>query len=108
MPVFLSVDTQIPSQHILLSQVMVHITDENDCSPEFQHSIYSRDNIPETIPVGTSLLQGEDHPGIFCCSLAMDLTVCVTCSCSYREEVPALPQRALPLSGVDGSFPGGL
>ncbi|NXC17943.1 CADN protein, partial [Corythaeola cristata] len=40
-----------------VTEVMVHITDENDCSPEFQHSIYSRDNIPETIPIGTSLLQ---------------------------------------------------
>uniref|UniRef100_A0A663N2N9 Neural-cadherin-like n=2 Tax=Athene cunicularia TaxID=194338 RepID=A0A663N2N9_ATHCN len=40
-----------------VAEVVVHITDENDCSPEFQHSIYSRDNIPETIPVGTSLLQ---------------------------------------------------
>ncbi|NXG28398.1 CADN protein, partial [Dromaius novaehollandiae] len=40
-----------------VTEVLVHITDENDCSPEFQHSIYSRDNIPETIPVGTSLLQ---------------------------------------------------
>ncbi|NXD06594.1 CADN protein, partial [Nothocercus nigrocapillus] len=40
-----------------VTEVLVHITDENDCSPEFQHSIYSRDNIPETIPVGTSILQ---------------------------------------------------
>lgn len=61
--VFLSVETNIPSQGVLLSQVMVHITDENDCSPEFQRSIYTRDNIPETIPVGTSLLQGEHLPG---------------------------------------------
>ncbi|KAF2981864.1 hypothetical protein EK904_011818 [Melospiza melodia maxima] len=45
-----------------VTEVMVHITDENDCSPEFQRSIYSRDNVPETIPVGTSLLQGGDHP----------------------------------------------
>lgn len=60
--VLLSVETNIPSQGLLLSQVMVHITDENDCSPEFQHSIYTRDNIPETIPVGTSLLQGEHLP----------------------------------------------
>ncbi|XP_053349522.1 neural-cadherin [Clarias gariepinus] len=37
--------------------VVVHITDENDCTPEFMHSIYSRDNIPETTPPGTSLLQ---------------------------------------------------
>ncbi|KAJ7403125.1 hypothetical protein BTVI_80547 [Pitangus sulphuratus] len=40
-----------------VTEVMVHITDENDCSPEFQRSIYSRDNVPETVPVGTSLLQ---------------------------------------------------
>lgn len=43
----------------LLMQVVVHITDENDCTPEFMHSIYSRDNVPETTPTGTSLLQGE-------------------------------------------------
>lgn len=43
----------------LLLQVVVHITDENDCTPEFIHSIYSRDNVPETTPTGTSLLQGE-------------------------------------------------
>ncbi|NWX92829.1 CADN protein, partial [Nothoprocta pentlandii] len=40
-----------------VTEVLVHITDVNDCSPEFQHSIYSRDNVPETIPVGTSILQ---------------------------------------------------
>uniref|UniRef100_A0A8C4VM31 Neural-cadherin n=1 Tax=Gopherus evgoodei TaxID=1825980 RepID=A0A8C4VM31_9SAUR len=40
-----------------VTEVIVHITDDNDCSPEFQHSIYSCDNIPEIIPVGTSLLQ---------------------------------------------------
>lgn len=60
--VFLSIKTNIPSQGVPLSQVMVHIMDENDCSPEFQHSIYTRDNIPETVPVGTSLLQGEHLP----------------------------------------------
>lgn len=86
MSVFQSVETKIPSQHVLLSQVTVHITDENDCSPEFQHSIYSRDNIPETIPVGTSLLQGEDHPGTFRCSLAMNLPVCIMFLCSHHEE----------------------
>eukprot|EP00062_Callorhinchus_milii_P003975 gi/632942725/ref/XP_007886565.1/ PREDICTED: neural-cadherin-like [Callorhinchus milii] len=40
-----------------VTEVVIHINDENDCMPEFLHSIYSRDNIPETIPVGTSLLQ---------------------------------------------------
>ncbi|MBN3295370.1 CADN protein, partial [Amia calva] len=40
-----------------IAEVVVHITDENDCTPEFLHSIYSRDNIPEVIPPGTSLLQ---------------------------------------------------
>eukprot|EP00079_Xenopus_tropicalis_P026645 XP_012820458.1 PREDICTED: neural-cadherin-like [Xenopus tropicalis] len=40
-----------------VTEVMIHITDDNDCSPEFLQSIYSRDSILETIPVGTSLLQ---------------------------------------------------
>ncbi|NXD66469.1 CADN protein, partial [Eolophus roseicapillus] len=48
---------EIESTLSSVTEVMVHITDENDCYPEFQHTIYSRDNIPETIPVGTSLLQ---------------------------------------------------
>uniref|UniRef100_A0A8C7LXV5 Si:dkey-22o22.2 n=1 Tax=Oncorhynchus kisutch TaxID=8019 RepID=A0A8C7LXV5_ONCKI len=40
-----------------VAEVVVHITDENDCTPEFLHSIYSRDNIPEATTPGTSLLQ---------------------------------------------------
>uniref|UniRef100_A0A3P9H2T4 Si:dkey-22o22.2 n=1 Tax=Oryzias latipes TaxID=8090 RepID=A0A3P9H2T4_ORYLA len=40
-----------------VAEVSVHITDENDCTPEFLHSIYTRDNIPESIAAGTSLLQ---------------------------------------------------
>ncbi|XP_068093776.1 neural-cadherin-like isoform X3 [Hyperolius riggenbachi] len=40
-----------------VTEVMVHIIDDNDCSPEFLRSIYSQDNILENIPVGTSLLQ---------------------------------------------------
>ncbi|XP_076827668.1 neural-cadherin [Brachyhypopomus gauderio] len=40
-----------------VAEVAVHITDENDCTPEFMHSIYSKDNIPETTPPGTPLLQ---------------------------------------------------
>ncbi|KAM4688915.1 neural-cadherin-like [Discoglossus pictus] len=40
-----------------VTEVMIHIMDDNDCFPEFQQSIYSRDNILENIPVGTSLLQ---------------------------------------------------
>ncbi|XP_059850094.1 neural-cadherin [Hypanus sabinus] len=40
-----------------VTEVVIHITDENDCTPEFLHSIYSCDNIPENIPIGTSLLQ---------------------------------------------------
>lgn len=54
---------------------MVHITDENDCSPEFQRSIYSRDSVPETIPIGTSLLQGGHHPVTSHFSPATDLLV---------------------------------
>ncbi|XP_063804777.1 neural-cadherin-like [Pseudophryne corroboree] len=38
-------------------EVVVVITDINDCTPEFQQTIYSRDSVPETVPVATSLLQ---------------------------------------------------
>ncbi|XP_077127838.1 neural-cadherin-like [Ranitomeya variabilis] len=40
-----------------VTEVIIHITDDNDCSPEFHKSIYSQDNIVENIPVGTSILQ---------------------------------------------------
>ncbi|XP_043971716.1 neural-cadherin [Gambusia affinis] len=40
-----------------VAEVVVHITDENDCTPEFLHSIYTRDNIPESVAPGASLLQ---------------------------------------------------
>ncbi|XP_061573337.1 neural-cadherin, partial [Cololabis saira] len=39
------------------AEVVVHVMDENDCTPEFLHSIYTRDNIPESVAAGTSLLQ---------------------------------------------------
>ncbi|XP_034029812.1 neural-cadherin [Thalassophryne amazonica] len=38
-------------------EVTVYITDENDCTPEFLHSMYTRDNVPESTALGTSLLQ---------------------------------------------------
>ncbi|KAM3920083.1 neural-cadherin-like [Leptodactylus fuscus] len=38
-------------------EVVVVIIDINDCNPEFQQTIYSRDGVPETVPVATSLLQ---------------------------------------------------
>ncbi|XP_075692920.1 neural-cadherin-like [Rhinoderma darwinii] len=38
-------------------EVVVVIIDINDCTPEFQQTIYSRDSVPETVPVATSLLQ---------------------------------------------------
>ncbi|XP_037639446.1 LOW QUALITY PROTEIN: neural-cadherin [Sebastes umbrosus] len=40
-----------------VAEVVVHITDENDCTPEFLHAIYTRDNVPESTAPGTSLLQ---------------------------------------------------
>ncbi|KAM4026772.1 neural-cadherin-like [Anomaloglossus baeobatrachus] len=40
-----------------VTEVIIHITDDNDCSPEFRKSIYSQDSIVEDIPVGTSILQ---------------------------------------------------
>uniref|UniRef100_A0A8C1J2C5 Si:ch211-186j3.6 n=1 Tax=Cyprinus carpio TaxID=7962 RepID=A0A8C1J2C5_CYPCA len=39
------------------AEVRVIITDENDCVPEFQQSIYSKDGVPETVTTATSLLQ---------------------------------------------------
>ncbi|KAM6967601.1 LOW QUALITY PROTEIN: neural-cadherin [Aplochiton taeniatus] len=59
-------------------EVVVHITDENDCTPEFLHSIYSRDNIPETTPPGTSLLQ----------VLARDCDIGVNSELSYFTQSP--------------------
>ncbi|CAH2324231.1 neural-cadherin-like [Pelobates cultripes] len=40
-----------------ITEVVVEITDVNDCTPEFQQTIYSKDNVPETVPVSASLLQ---------------------------------------------------
>lgn len=81
---FSSVEAKIHSQCVVFPQVMVHITDENDCSPEFQRSIYSRDNVPETIPIGTSLLQGGDHPFI---SVLPQTCWFVAFPCCGHEEV---------------------
>ncbi|MBN3309830.1 CADN protein, partial [Amia calva] len=39
------------------AEVLVVITDENDCVPEFLQSIYSKDSVPETVTTATSLLQ---------------------------------------------------
>uniref|UniRef100_A0A8C5WCG8 Neural-cadherin-like n=1 Tax=Leptobrachium leishanense TaxID=445787 RepID=A0A8C5WCG8_9ANUR len=39
------------------AEVVVEITDVNDCTPEFEQTIYSKDNVPETVSVSTSLLQ---------------------------------------------------
>ncbi|XP_069777942.1 neural-cadherin isoform X2 [Narcine bancroftii] len=55
----------------------MHINDENDCTPEFLHSIYSCDNIPENIPIGTSLLQ----------VLAQDCDTGLNAKISYYSQV---------------------
>lgn len=39
-------------------QVAVVITDVNDCAPEFQQTIYSKEGVPETVPPTSTLLQG--------------------------------------------------
>ncbi|XP_061450651.1 neural-cadherin-like [Rhineura floridana] len=39
------------------AEVWVVITDVNECAPEFQQSIYTKDNVPETVTVTTALLQ---------------------------------------------------
>ncbi|XP_042677339.1 LOW QUALITY PROTEIN: neural-cadherin-like [Centrocercus urophasianus] len=39
------------------AEVLVVITDVNDCAPEFHQSIYSKVSIPETVTMTTALLQ---------------------------------------------------
>ncbi|KFR02399.1 Neural-cadherin, partial [Opisthocomus hoazin] len=39
------------------AEVLVVITDVNDCAPEFDQSIYSKIDVPETVTVTTALLQ---------------------------------------------------
>ncbi|NXG56211.1 CADN protein, partial [Hemiprocne comata] len=39
------------------AEVVVVITDVNDCAPEFQQSIYSKVGVPETVTMTTALLQ---------------------------------------------------
>ncbi|XP_051878588.1 neural-cadherin [Pristis pectinata] len=60
-----------------VTEVVIHIIDENDCTPEFLHSIYSCDNIPENIPIGTSLLQ----------VLAQDCDTGINAEISYFSQV---------------------
>ncbi|XP_074864923.1 neural-cadherin-like [Carettochelys insculpta] len=49
--------TESPQQLSSVVEVLVVITDENDCAPEFQQLIYSQDNVPESVPMTTVLLQ---------------------------------------------------
>ncbi|XP_053575240.1 neural-cadherin-like [Bombina bombina] len=49
--------TEIMDQLWNTVEVLVIITDVNDCIPEFQQTIYSKDNVPESVTVTTSLLQ---------------------------------------------------
>ncbi|XP_072278551.1 neural-cadherin-like [Pyxicephalus adspersus] len=39
------------------AEVAVVITDVNDCAPEFQQTIYSKEGVPETVPPTSTLLQ---------------------------------------------------
>ncbi|XP_053305782.1 neural-cadherin-like [Spea bombifrons] len=49
--------TEKPTDLKSTVQVAVGITDVNDCKPEFQQRIYSKDNVPETVPAAAALLQ---------------------------------------------------
>ncbi|XP_043937612.1 neural-cadherin-like [Protopterus annectens] len=66
-----SVDYETDPQHYVLlvkatekgeqfscaAEVLVAITDVNDCVPEFLQSVYTQDNVPETVTTTTSLIQ---------------------------------------------------
>ncbi|XP_064414859.1 neural-cadherin [Latimeria chalumnae] len=49
--------TESQDQLSSAAEVLVVIIDVNDCVPEFMQSIYSKDNVPETVTTATSLLQ---------------------------------------------------
>uniref|UniRef100_A0ABM5ETP5 Neural-cadherin-like n=1 Tax=Pogona vitticeps TaxID=103695 RepID=A0ABM5ETP5_9SAUR len=46
-----------PGQLSSTVEIWVVITDVNDCAPEFQQSIYTKDNVPESVTPATALLQ---------------------------------------------------
>uniref|UniRef100_A0ACB8EA14 Uncharacterized protein n=1 Tax=Sphaerodactylus townsendi TaxID=933632 RepID=A0ACB8EA14_9SAUR len=63
-------------------EVWVVITDMNDCAPEFQQSIYTKDSVPETVAVTTALLQATasdcdsgENAEILYYSLSSDFTI---------------------------------
>ncbi|KAK1161935.1 neural-cadherin-like [Acipenser oxyrinchus oxyrinchus] len=49
--------TESQDQLSSAAEVLVMITDENDCIPEFLQSIYSKESVLETVTTATSLLQ---------------------------------------------------
>ncbi|KAJ6666039.1 hypothetical protein lerEdw1_000943 [Lerista edwardsae] len=63
-------------------EVWVVITDVNDCAPEFQQSIYTKDNVPETVAVTAALLQvsasdcdSEENAEILYYTLSPDFSI---------------------------------
>ncbi|XP_074824817.1 neural-cadherin-like [Natator depressus] len=74
--------TESQEQFSSVAEVLVVITDENDCAPEFQQSIYSKDNVPETVPMTTVLLQvtasdcdSEENAEILYYTLSPDFSI---------------------------------
>ncbi|XP_042196330.1 neural-cadherin [Callorhinchus milii] len=64
------------------AEVLVLVTDVNDCTPEFFQSIYSKDNVLETVTTATSLLQvsvsdcdAEKNAEIMYYTLSPDFTI---------------------------------
>ncbi|XP_061324823.1 neural-cadherin-like [Pezoporus flaviventris] len=53
----LLVRAQENEQFSSAAEVLVVITDVNDCAPEFHQSIYSKAGVPETVTMTTALLQ---------------------------------------------------
>ncbi|XP_025072404.1 neural-cadherin-like isoform X1 [Alligator sinensis] len=49
--------TESQEQFSSAVEVSVVIKDVNDCAPEFEQSIYNKDNVPETVTMTTALLQ---------------------------------------------------
>ncbi|RMC09032.1 hypothetical protein DUI87_14036 [Hirundo rustica rustica] len=64
------------------AEVLVVITDVNDCAPEFHQSIYSKVGVPETVPMTTALLQvtatdcdSEENAQLLYYTLSQDFSI---------------------------------
>uniref|UniRef100_A0A8C6JXA2 Uncharacterized protein n=1 Tax=Melopsittacus undulatus TaxID=13146 RepID=A0A8C6JXA2_MELUD len=78
----LLVRAQENEQFSSAAEVLVVITDVNDCAPEFHQSIYSKVGVPETVTMTTALLQvtatdcdSEENAELLYYTLSQDFSI---------------------------------